>query len=77
MASRASIELTQRLELPLEVLEQRKHEATVATKHAAQAVQREQEAGASLEDTRARERDAREEVSTLQRSRTSSSSIAE
>ena len=34
--------------------------------------QRERDAGASLEDTRVRERDAMEEVSTLQRSLTSS-----
>ena len=40
-----------------EMLEQRKHEAAIAT-HAAQAVQREREVGASLEETRARERDA-------------------
>ena len=60
-----------------EVLEQRKHEAAIATEHAAQAAQREREAGASLQETRARERDAMEEVSTLQRSLTSSSSIAE
>ena len=60
-----------------EVLEQRQHEAAVATEHAAQAAQRERDAGASLEATRARERDAMEEVSTLQRSLTSSSSIAE
>ena len=60
-----------------EVLEQRKHEAAVATEHAAQAAQRERDAGASLEATRARERDAMEEVLTLQRSLTSSSSVAE
>ena len=60
-----------------EVLEQRKHEAAIATEHAAQAAQRERDAGASLEATRARERDAMEEVSTLQRSLTSSSSVAE
>ena len=58
-----------------EVLEQRKHEAAIAT-HAAQAVQREREAGASLEETRARERDAMEEVSTLQRSLSSGSGVA-
>ena len=39
--------------------------------------QRERDAGASLEETRARERDAMEEVSTLQRSLTSSSRVAE
>ena len=60
-----------------EVLEQRQHEAAVATEHAAQAAQRERDAGASLEDTRTRERDAMEEVSTLQRSLTSSSNSAE
>ena len=38
---------------------------------------RERDAGASLEATRARERDAMEEVLTLQRSLTSSSSVAE
>ena len=42
------------------VLERRQHEAAVATEHAAQAAQRERDAGASLEATRARERDARE-----------------
>jgi len=41
-----------------EVLEQRQHEAAVATEHAAQAAQRERDAGASLEETRARECDA-------------------
>ena len=60
-----------------EVLERRQHEAAVATEHAAQAAQRERDAGASLEATRARERDAMEEVSTLQRSLTSSSRVAE
>ena len=58
-----------------EVHEQRKHEATVASERAAQAAQREREAGVSLEDTRARERNAMEEVSTLQRSLSLSSSI--
>ena len=59
-----------------EVLEQRKHEAAIAT-HAAQAVQREREAGASLEETRARERDAIYiiMVATLQRSLSSGSLI--
>ena len=59
-----------------ELLEQRKHEAAIATEHAAQAAQREREAGASLQETRARERDAMEEVSTLQRSLSSGSGVA-
>ena len=59
-----------------EVHEQRRHEATIATEHAAQAAQRERDAGTSLEETRARERDAMEVVATLQRSLTPSSSIA-
>jgi hypothetical protein len=59
-----------------EVHEQRKHEATVASERAAQAAQREREAGVSLEDTRARERDAMEEVSALQRSLSLGSDVA-